>query len=40
MEMAQAALVVDVRSNRGGHVSELVVEKLARRIVGWDVPRG
>ena len=39
VEMAQAALVVNVRSNRGGHVSELVIEKLARRITGWDVPR-
>jgi len=39
VEMAQAALVLDVRSNRGGHVSELVIEKLARRIIGWDIPR-
>jgi tricorn protease len=39
VEMAQEALVVDVRSNRGGHVSELVIEKLARRIMGWDIPR-
>ncbi|MCW2905632.1 MAG: hypothetical protein JWL68_421 [Actinomycetia bacterium] len=39
VEMAQDALVVDVRSNRGGHVSELVIEKLARRIIGWDIPR-
>jgi tricorn protease len=39
VEMAQSALVVDVRSNRGGHVSELVIEKLARRIMGWDIPR-
>ena len=39
VEMAQAALVVDVRSNPGGHVSELVIEKLARRITGWDIPR-
>ena len=39
VEMAQATLIVDVRSNRGGHVSELVIEKLARRIVGWDIPR-
>ncbi|HEY2126641.1 MAG TPA: PDZ domain-containing protein [Streptosporangiaceae bacterium] len=39
VEMAQDTLIVDVRSNRGGHVSELVIEKLARRIVGWDIPR-
>jgi tricorn protease len=31
---------VDVRENRGGHTSQLVIEKLARRIVGWDLPRG
>ncbi|MFJ5835847.1 S41 family peptidase [Streptomyces shenzhenensis] len=40
IEVAREGLVVDVRENRGGHTSQLVVEKLARRIVGWDVPRG
>jgi tricorn protease len=40
LEMTRGALIVDVRGNRGGHVSELVVEKLARRVIGWDVPRG
>jgi tricorn protease len=39
-EMTRDALIVDVRGNRGGHVSQLVVEKLARRVIGWDVPRG
>jgi tricorn protease len=39
-EMALDMLVLDVRQNRGGHVSELVVEKLARRIMGWDLGRG
>jgi tricorn protease len=38
-EMLKDALIVDVRANRGGHTSQLVVEKLARRIIGWDVPR-
>ncbi|GAB2802912.1 S41 family peptidase [Actinoallomurus bryophytorum] len=38
-EIAEEGLVVDVRGNRGGRVSELVVEKLARRVVGWDVGR-
>ncbi len=33
------ALVVDVRFNRGGHVSQLLLEKLARKRVGYDVPR-
>lgn len=40
IEVACEGLVVDVRENRGGHTSQLVVEKLARRIVGWDLPRG
>lgn len=40
MEVAREGLVVDVRENRGGHTSQLVIEKLARRIVGWDMPRG
>jgi tricorn protease len=39
-EMELDALIVDVRSNGGGHTSQLVVEKLARRVIGWDVPRG
>jgi tricorn protease len=39
-EMVREALIVDVRSNSGGHTSQLVVEKLARRVIGWDVPRG
>jgi tricorn protease len=38
-EMGRDALIVDVRGNRGGHTSQLIVEKLARRIVGWKIPR-
>jgi tricorn protease len=37
-EMLRDALIVDVRGNTGGHTSQLVVEKLARRVIGWDVP--
>ncbi|MGW6458335.1 S41 family peptidase [Streptomyces sp. NPDC055078] len=40
IEVAREGLIVDVRENRGGHTSQLVIEKLARRIVGWDIPRG
>lgn len=40
VEVAREGLVVDLRENRGGHTSQLVIEKLARRIVGWDLPRG
>ena len=39
-EMARDALIVDVRGNRGGHTSQLIIEKLARRVIGWDVGRG
>jgi tricorn protease len=38
-EMRRDALVVDVRENRGGHLSQLVVEKLARRVIGWQTSR-
>jgi tricorn protease len=38
-EMLREALVVDVRGNSGGHTSQLVVEKLARRVIAWDVSR-
>ncbi|MBG0828339.1 PDZ domain-containing protein [Planomonospora sp. ID67723] len=39
-EMTFEGLVVDVRGNRGGHTSELVIEKLLRRVIAWDLPRG
>jgi tricorn protease len=39
-EMLSDALIIDVRGNTGGHISQLVVEKLARRVIGWDVPGG
>ena len=39
-EMLRDALIVDVRGNTGGHTSELVVEKLARKVIAWDVPNG
>ncbi|MFJ1732217.1 S41 family peptidase [Streptomyces sp. NPDC088254] len=39
MEMSRPALLVDVRGNAGGHISELVVEKLTRTIIGWDLTR-
>ncbi|MFI6935619.1 S41 family peptidase [Streptomyces sp. NPDC050287] len=40
MEVSRPALIVDVRGNAGGHISELVVEKLTRTILGWDLTRG
>lgn len=38
-ETSRDGLILDVRGNGGGHTSELVVEKLARKVIGWDVPR-
>jgi tricorn protease len=38
-EADRDGLIVDVRYNRGGHVSQLLIEKLARRRVGYDIPR-
>ena len=32
-------ILVDVRFNGGGHVSQLLIEKLSRRIVGYDISR-
>ncbi|MEO8080228.1 MAG: S41 family peptidase [Caldimonas sp.] len=34
-ECDRDALVVDLRYNRGGHVSELLLEKIARRRIGY-----
>jgi tricorn protease len=39
-EMRFDGLIVDVRGNRGGHTSQLVIEKLARKVIAWDLPRG
>jgi tricorn protease len=38
-EYDRDALIVDVRYNRGGHVSGLLLEKLARKRVGYDCSR-
>lgn len=38
-EYEREALVVDVRYNRGGHVSPLLLQKLARRRLGYTYPR-
>ena len=39
-EMRRDGLILDVRGNRGGHTSQLVIEKLTRRIIGWELPMG
>jgi len=38
-EFNHEGLIVDVRFNSGGHVSCLLLEKLARKRIGYDVPR-
>ena len=38
-ELARDCLVVDTRENAGGHVSQLVLERLSRRTLGGDVIR-
>jgi tricorn protease len=39
-ETLRDAVIVDIRSNGGGHTSELVIEKLNRHVIGWDTKRG
>lgn len=38
-EVSYPGLLVDVRYNGGGHVSQLLLEKLSRRRIGYDLPR-
>ncbi|MEO3890290.1 PDZ domain-containing protein [Nonomuraea sp. B5E05] len=39
-EMARDGLIVDVRENSGGHLSELILEKLSRKVTAWSLVRG
>ncbi len=39
VELDYDGLIVDVRYNSGGHVSQLLLEKLARKRVGYDFSR-
>ncbi|MEO3800272.1 PDZ domain-containing protein [Nonomuraea sp. B1E8] len=39
-EMACDGLIVDVRENSGGHLSELILEKLSRKVTAWSLVRG
>lgn len=38
-ECERGALIVDVRFNAGGHVSQLLIERLRREVIGYDHPR-
>ena len=39
LEAERESLIVDVRYNGGGHVSQLILEKLARKRIGYDFQR-
>jgi tricorn protease len=39
VEVERDALLVDTRDNAGGHISQLVIEKLSRRLLGWGSAR-
>ncbi len=38
-ELARDGLIFDVRGNSGGHISQLIVEKLSRRVIAWGMGR-
>ncbi|MEW6686021.1 MAG: S41 family peptidase [Candidatus Edwardsbacteria bacterium] len=38
-ELGYEGLIVDVRVNGGGHVSQLLLEKIARKRIGYDLTR-
>ena len=38
-ELDREGLVFDLRENGGGHTSQLVIEKLARKVIGWAISR-
>lgn len=38
-EVNKEGLIVDVRNNRGGHVSQLILEMLSRKRIGYDLSR-
>lgn len=38
-EVKFSGMIVDLRDNRGGHVSQLLLEKLSRRQYGYDISR-
>jgi tricorn protease len=38
-EVGRGSLIVDVRFNGGGHVSQLILEKLARKRIGYGLSR-
>lgn len=39
MESSKDGLVIDLRDNRGGHVSQLLLEMISRKQIGYDLSR-
>jgi tricorn protease len=40
LESGRDGLIVDLRHNGGGHISEIVLERLSSAVTAWDKPRG
>jgi tricorn protease len=38
-ELNREGLIFDLRENAGGHTSQLVIEKLTRKVIGWELSR-
>lgn len=38
-EVRKGSLILDLRGNTGGHISELLLSKLSQRALAWDIPR-
>ncbi|MBX3354449.1 MAG: PD40 domain-containing protein [Phycisphaeraceae bacterium] len=38
-QLDREGMVIDVRGNGGGFVSQMIIERLARRIYAWSLPR-
>lgn len=38
-EVRKGSLILDLRGNTGGHISELLLAKLSQRALAWDIPR-
>ncbi len=38
-QIRKEALVIDVRSNGGGNVSPMIIQRLQRQVMGWDFER-
>src|SRR5690606_9753761 len=36
VELSRDGVLLDIRDNGGGYTSQLVIERIARRIIGWD----